>query len=69
VRHVTDRPGHDRRYSLDASKARALGWEPKIEFGAGLAATVAWYRENEAWWRAVKSGEFDVYYRRQYAGR
>jgi dTDP-glucose 4,6-dehydratase len=69
VRHVTDRPGHDRRYSLDASKVRALGWEPQVDFAAGLVATVAWYRANEAWWRAVKSGEFDVYYKRQYAGR
>jgi dTDP-glucose 4,6-dehydratase len=69
VRHVTDRPGHDRRYSLDAAKARALGWEPQVDFQAGLAATVAWYRANEAWWRATKSGEFDVYYQRQYAGR
>jgi dTDP-glucose 4,6-dehydratase len=69
VRHVTDRPGHDRRYSLDASKARALGWEPQVDFLAGLAETVEWYRTNEAWWRATKSGEFDVYYRRQYAGR
>jgi dTDP-glucose 4,6-dehydratase len=69
VKHVTDRPGHDRRYSLDASKARALGWEPEVEFSEGLAATVAWYKANEAWWRAVKSGDFDVYYKRQYAGR
>ncbi len=69
VRHVTDRAGHDRRYSLDASKARALGWRPQIEFLAGLAETVAWYRGNEAWWRKAKSAEFDRYYERQYAGR
>jgi dTDP-glucose 4,6-dehydratase len=69
VRHVTDRPGHDRRYSLDAAKVRALGWEPQVDFLAGLAATVAWYRANEAWWRATKSGEFNTYYQRQYAGR
>lgn len=69
VRHVTDRPGHDRRYSLDASKARALGWAPQIDFHRGLAETVAWYRANEAWWRATKSDEFNAYYQRQYAGR
>ncbi len=69
VRHVTDRPGHDRRYSLDASKARALGWTPQVDFVAGLAETVCWYRENEDWWRAAKSPEYDAYYQRQYAGR
>jgi dTDP-glucose 4,6-dehydratase len=69
VRHVTDRPGHDRRYALDCSKARALGWSPRTEFANGLAETVAWYRENEAWWRPIKSGEFRDYYRRQYALR
>ncbi len=69
VRHVTDRPGHDRRYSLDSAKVRALGWEPQVDFRAGLIDTVAWYRANEAWWRAIKGGEFDAYYARQYAGR
>jgi len=69
VRHVTDRPGHDRRYALDCSKANALGWTPRVDFAAGLAETVAWYRENEAWWRPIKSGEFRDYYRRQYALR
>jgi dTDP-glucose 4,6-dehydratase len=69
VRHVTDRPGHDRRYALDASKARALGWSPETAFANGLAVTVAWYREHEAWWRPIKSGEFAEYYRRQYAHR
>jgi dTDP-glucose 4,6-dehydratase len=69
VRHVVDRPGHDRRYSLDSSKLRALGWEPQVEFSAGLAETVAWYRSNDAWWRKTKSGEFAAYYARQYAGR
>jgi dTDP-glucose 4,6-dehydratase len=69
VRHVKDREGHDRRYSLDASKAGALGWSPRHPFAAGLAATVAWYRENEAWWRPLKSGAFRAYYERQYAHR
>jgi dTDP-glucose 4,6-dehydratase len=69
VRHVTDRPGHDRRYALDASKARALGWSPRADFANGLAETVAWYRAREDWWRPIKSGEFRDYYRRQYALR
>lgn len=69
VRHVTDRPGHDRRYSLDAAKARRLGWAPQVDFSAGLEQTVEWYRANEAWWRATKSAEFEAYYERQYAGR
>jgi dTDP-glucose 4,6-dehydratase len=69
VRHVTDRPGHDRRYSLDATKIRTLGWEPEVDFRVGLAQTVRWYRENEAWWRTTRSGDFEAYYQRQYAGR
>ena len=69
VRHVTDRPGHDRRYSLDSSKLRALGWEPRRAFDAGLAETVAWYRDNRSWWEPIKSGEYLEYYRRQYAER
>ena len=54
VRPVADRVGHDRRYSLDASKLRALGWAPQVDFAAGLAGTVRWYADNEWWWRAVK---------------
>jgi dTDP-glucose 4,6-dehydratase len=69
VRHVEDRPGHDRRYSLDTSKLRALGWEPKQDFDEGLAETVAWYRDNRSWWEPIKSGEYLEYYRRQYAER
>ena len=69
VRHVTDRPGHDRRYALDSAKARTLGWTPRVDFAAGLADTVAWYRAREDWWRPIKSGEFRDYYRRQYALR
>jgi dTDP-glucose 4,6-dehydratase len=69
VRHVTDRAGHDRRYSLDASKLARLGWRPTVDFERGLQETVAWYRENETWWRPLKSGEFREYYKRQYASR
>jgi dTDP-glucose 4,6-dehydratase len=69
VRHVDDRPGHDRRYSMDSARVRALGWRPRHEFEAGLAETVAWYRENRAWWEPIKSGEYLDYYRRQYAER
>ena len=69
VKHVTDRLGHDRRYEVDSSKTKALGWTPKIDFERGLAETVAWYRANEAWWRPLRGGEFEGYYRRQYAER
>ncbi|HEX7898092.1 MAG TPA: GDP-mannose 4,6-dehydratase, partial [Planctomycetota bacterium] len=55
--YVKDRPGHDRRYALDSSKARkALGWTPKVAFAAGLRATVGWYRDNAEWTERVKSG-------------
>jgi dTDP-glucose 4,6-dehydratase len=69
VRHVTDRPGHDRRYSIDDAKLRSLGWSPVIGLEDGLAETAAWYRENRAWWEPIKSGEYRAYYERQYAER
>ena len=69
VRFVADRPGHDRRYALDVSKIRALGWESRHTFGEALEKTVRWYVENEWWWRKIKSGEYREYYRRQYAER
>jgi len=69
VRHVFDRPGHDRRYAIACDKARDLGWASSTDFEEGLASTVRWYRENEAWWRAIKSGTFAEYYERQYAAR
>jgi dTDP-glucose 4,6-dehydratase len=65
---VADRPGHDRRYALDSSRLRALGWTPRHSFEAALAATVEWYRRHEDWWRPLRSGPFADYYRRQYAG-
>jgi dTDP-glucose 4,6-dehydratase len=69
IRPVKDRPGHDRRYSLDSTKVRGLGWTPRHAFGEALAETVRWYREREAWWRPLKSGEFRAYYQRQYGHR
>jgi dTDP-glucose 4,6-dehydratase len=69
VRQVEDRPGHDRRYAMDGSKLAALGWTNKVPFEDGLAATIAWYHDNQEWWRAIKSGEWDDYYRRQYSAR
>ena len=68
VRHVADRPGHDRRYHLDTRKLRALGWAPQIELGPGLRAVVEWYRDNEWWWRPIKEADpaFREYYAQQY---
>ncbi len=70
IQPVRDRPGHDRRYALDISKIRALGWESSHTFAEALEKTVRWYVENEWWWRPIKSGEhYREYYRRQYEGR
>ncbi len=68
IRHVADRPGHDRRYSLDTTKLRTLGWAPQMAFDSGLAATVDWYRQNEWWWRPIKDADpaFRAYYDTQY---
>ena len=66
---ISDRPGHDRRYSVAARRIRALGWRPATAFDAGLERTVAWYRRNEKWWRPLKKGAFRSYYRRLYTGR
>jgi len=67
IRFVTDRPGHDRRYSIDCSKLQALGWHPATPFESGLESTVSWYRDNPEWWRKIKSGEWRAYYEQQYA--
>jgi dTDP-glucose 4,6-dehydratase len=69
VRQVQDRPGHDRRYAMNGAKLGALGWQPTTSFEAGLAATVDWYRANEAWWRATRSGDWDGWYEKQYEQR
>ena len=69
IQTVEDRPGHDRRYSVDTTKLRSLGWQPSHRFEDALADTVKWYQENEWWWRPIKSGEYTEYYQRQYGER
>ncbi|HAL60940.1 MAG TPA: dTDP-glucose 4,6-dehydratase [Chloroflexi bacterium] len=69
IRYVEDRPGHDRRYSLDTTKLQALGWRSRHTFQEALEKTVKWYKENEWWWRKIKSGEYKVWYERQYGKR
>jgi dTDP-glucose 4,6-dehydratase len=69
VRHVKDRLGHDRRYALDSTKLRSLGWTPAHSFDAGLAETVDWYREHREWWEPLKSDDYRAYYEQQYAAR
>jgi dTDP-glucose 4,6-dehydratase len=69
VRYVADRPGHDRRYALDAGRLRATGWRTRRSFADGLAETIAWYEEHRAWWEAVKSGAYREYYDRLYGSR
>ncbi len=66
IQTVTDRPGHDRRYSVNTAKVRALGWQPRHSFTEALEKTVRWYVENETWWRKIKSGDYLEYYQRQY---
>lgn len=66
IEYVKDRPGHDRRYAVDTQKIHGLGWSPKIFFDDGLTKTVEWYKNNEAWWRKIKSGEYLEYYKKQY---
>lgn len=67
IEFVKDRPGHDRRYSLDTSKLRnELGWEPKVSFEEGIKTTVDWFRNNQDWWKEIKSGEYQKYYEKQY---
>jgi dTDP-glucose 4,6-dehydratase len=66
IEFVADRLGHDRRYSLASTKVERLGWRARVRFAEGLERTVTWYRQNEAWWRPLRSGEYLDYYRRQY---
>jgi dTDP-glucose 4,6-dehydratase len=71
IQKVKDRPGHDRRYSLDTTRLRQVGWAPKVAFEEGLASTVEWYRNNDAWWKQIKSGseEYKKFYKQHYEGR
>jgi dTDP-glucose 4,6-dehydratase len=69
IRHVEDRAGHDRRYSLKTKKLRKLGWKPEKRFEDGIAETVAWYLAHRPWWEPIKTGEYRDYYERQYAAR
>jgi dTDP-glucose 4,6-dehydratase len=66
ISYVEDRLGHDRRYSLGSAKAEALGWKAAVGFDAGIERTVEWYRENEWWWKPIRSGEYREYYKRRY---
>jgi len=69
IQYISDRPGHDRRYSLNIKKIKELGWEPKYKFKTAFEETVRWYSENEEWWRKIKSGAFKEYYRKHYLER
>ena len=66
IEFITDRPGHDRRYSLSSQKLRDLGWQPRVRFDEGLGRTVRWYRDNAWWWEPIRSGAYREYYERQY---
>jgi len=66
INYVKDRPGHDRRYSLDCTKLAALGWKPKFTFDEAMSLTVAWYKNNRWWWEKIKSGEYLEYYKKHY---
>lgn len=70
IKYVEDRPGHDRRYALTNDKLRAdLGWSPRAEFEQAMRETVQWYVHNEWWWRKIKSGEYEEFYKKQYGER
>ncbi|MFH1007804.1 MAG: dTDP-glucose 4,6-dehydratase [Candidatus Latescibacterota bacterium] len=66
IHHVADRPGHDRRYSLNCDKIKALGWRSRHSFEEALDQTIDWYVKNESWWRKIKDGSFAAYYEKQY---
>ncbi len=66
IEYVKDRPGHDWRYAINSKKLRGLGWQPESSWEEGLRRTINWYKENEAWWKKIKSGEYLEYYKKQY---
>ncbi|KKR66290.1 MAG: dTDP-glucose 4,6-dehydratase, partial [Candidatus Curtissbacteria bacterium GW2011_GWA1_40_47] len=70
IEYVKDRPGHDRRYAIDATKIKKdLGWQPKYDFDQALEETVKWYQGNKDWWQKLKDKKFEDYYKRQYVTR
>ena len=69
IRHVADRPGHDRRYSLNVDKVRGLGWKPNYTLEEAVRMTADWYQKNEWWWRKIKEGDYREYYEAQYGDR
>jgi dTDP-glucose 4,6-dehydratase len=70
IKYVADRPGHDRRYAIDCTKAeRELGWQPQVSFETGLAETIDWYKANAAWIAGIKNKDYMTYYEKQYGGR
>ncbi len=69
IEYVKDRPGHDWRYAVNSDKLRQLGWQSETNFEQGLRETIDWYRENQAWWKKLKSGEYLEYYKKQYDDR
>ncbi|MDP2930122.1 MAG: dTDP-glucose 4,6-dehydratase [bacterium] len=66
IEYVKDRPGHDRRYSLDSTKIKKIGWEPKYDFETAIREKIDWYKNNEDWWKKIKSGEYLEFYNKQY---
>lgn len=69
IEHVEDRPGHDRKYAVDWSKMKKLGWEPKYSLEESVKLTVNWYKKNQDWWKKIKSGEYRKYYEKNYGSR
>ncbi len=66
IKHISDRPGHDQRYSINNSKIRKLGWKPTVTFDQGIKTTVDWYQQNEQWWKKIKTGEYLKFYKAHY---
>lgn len=70
IKHVADRPGHDRRYAIDFTRIeRELGWRPRVNFAQGIKDTINWYVKNKSWWGRIKSGEYQKYYEKTYGWR